>query len=109
MFPPRVPTFELYAGDDFSQTLRFTENGSPKNLSAWTDWKAQWRAGDVIQNFDVDDSQAGDGLIALSLDGAQTREMEPAGVWDVQANLDGIVKTWAAGSTIWRIDVTGRP
>ena len=109
MFPPRVPTFEVYAGDDFSETIRFQEQGASVDLSEWSDWQAEWRGGELQESFTVDATQARSGLIALSLTPDQTRVMQPAGTWDLQATRPGEVKTWAAGSTLWRIDVTGRP
>lgn len=109
VFPPRVPALELYAGDSFQETVRFRDQGAPVDLSAWTDWKAEWRSGDRIEVFGVDTTQLASGFVTLMLEPSQTRGMEPAGTWDLQAVRGSEVRTWCAGSTTWRIDVTGRP
>ena len=43
-FPPQVPTWEVYAGDDAAYTLTFTKERSPASLSVFTGFEACWRA-----------------------------------------------------------------
>ena len=41
-FPPQVPTWEVYAGDDAAYTLTFTKERSPASLSVFTGFEACW-------------------------------------------------------------------
>lgn len=109
MFPPSIPVLELYAGDDFTVTLRFREAGEPADLTGWSGWAAEWRDSRGQESFSVDSSRALEGLITLTLTAAQTRAMSRHGEWDLEAVKDGLTRTWVAGTTTWRDDVTGRP
>ena len=108
MFPPNMPAMELYAGDDFTETLRFREAGEPVDLTGWSGWEAEWRARGKHETFTVDASREDEGLITLTLTAAQTRVMRGHGSWDLQAMKGGLTRTWVSGVTVWREDVTGR-
>lgn len=107
MFPTSLPSaLRLYAGDDFSVTLRFMEAGVPTDLSGWLDWRADWRSYSKTGAFTVDESRLSEGIITLTLTGEQTRAMSESGSWDLQARRDGITRTWVRASTSWNEDVT---
>lgn len=107
MFPTKLASpLRLYAGDDFTVTLRFAEAGAPVDLSVWTDWAADWQGTGERVSFTVDTDRATEGLITLSLSGAQTRVMIGHGVWDLQAKNGDITRTWARGTTEFTEDVT---
>jgi hypothetical protein len=110
-FPTDVGTLRVYAGDTFSQTFVFKEGTAVIDFDAegWTDWAAEYR---VTRNaatsitFAVDDSEADEGRITISLTPDQTNEITKAGVFDLQATQNGTVKTWLQGSIAWSKDVT---
>lgn len=111
MGPGIVPPDAVYAGDDWSRTFTFTQNGSPVDLvsAGWSGWQAQWRpsAGSTVdQQMTVDATNAATGVIVLSLSGVQTEAMGGPGVWDVQADVNGLTVTPLAGSFTWTQDVT---
>ena len=109
--PATLPTVSLYAGTPYKRTLTFLRNGVPRDLVAegWTDWRIQWRRTRTSEEFieaTVDASNAANGVIVFKFSGAQTRAMNVAGVWDMQAHQDGESYTWWTGTTAWLNDVT---
>ncbi len=108
---PATVDFELYRGDDFYYQFVFTNNQDPPiplNLSEYT-FKAEIRDrpeyGKIIYaTFDIDTTDASDGIIVLNLSAAATRI--PPGYWDLQVSLDGNKKTWIKGAVRPSGDVT---
>ncbi|MCI7305507.1 MULTISPECIES: hypothetical protein [Trueperella] len=117
-FPPRLPDWEVYAGDDATLTLEYKTDDTPLDLSAWGNWRATWRptlpGGSVDETaqpvaLTVDASKAKQGLVAVTIpaglsavDGGKVRE----GAWDLQATNAGGVRTWARGIVRWMGDIT---
>ena len=113
MKPALVPiAVEIYAGDDvtFPAFVIKDINGSPIDLSAYTNWEASWRkrANDSSPlSLTVVTDEANVGRIKLSANAATTRAMGASGVWDVQAiSTTGATQTFLYGTTRWREDVT---
>lgn len=110
-FPPQVPTWEVYAGDDAAYTLTFTKEHAPASLSMFTGFEACWRA-DAASDpvaLEVDATGADQGVIVVripaalcAVDGGQVRE----GAWDLQARIDGRTLTLVRGRTSWKADIT---
>lgn len=107
MFPSRIPvTWQLYAGDDSSITLTFTNNRLPMSLPA-TGWKSQWRRDRDASQFveiEVDTSAASLGRITLRLTGEQTRTLLGKGVYDLEQTDES--RTYIQGITSCVKDVT---
>lgn len=111
-YPVSVPLIKIYSGDSFSQSYLF-QSGDPLTpidfvAEGWDNWKSQWRpipGSTEYVDFVVDDSEAADGRIILTADGAATSAMGN-GFLDLQASKDGQVRTWFTGQIIWREDVT---
>ncbi len=117
-FPPALPIWDVYAGDDQTLSLAITHDGHSADLGAWTGWRATFRptlpgATTIDENaqpvpLGVDESGKSGGLIVITIPaslcavGGQIRD----GVWDVQASNAGRVKTWARGQIRWMGDVT---
>ncbi|GAA1915347.1 hypothetical protein GCM10009775_04790 [Microbacterium aoyamense] len=107
--PNYATPVEVYAGDGWAQTFRFKSNETtPEDLSAWIDWKSQWRAGTRTVDLAVDTSHAVAGEITVRATGAQTREMGGDGIADIQAveTVDDDPRTFVRFRTAWRNDVT---
>jgi hypothetical protein len=109
----QVPTVAIYAGDSALwpvYTLKTPDN-APRDLAAegWTGWSAQWRATEDAANavqLTVDASRANEGIILLAASPAQTATMGGPGVFDVQSERNGEVKTWLRGKTKYTKDIT---
>lgn len=113
MKPALVPiAVEIYAGDDvtFPAFVIKDINGSPIDLSSYTDWEASWRkrSNDPTElALTVLSDETNVGRIKISVDAATTRAMGASGVWDVQAtSATGGTQTFLYGTTRWREDVT---
>lgn len=114
--PVTVDTVEVYAGDtvDWPTYTLKTSDGTIRNLVAegWTNWAAQWRptpdaTSDVV--LDLDESRLSEGIIRITASAVDTRAMQANGVWDIQAERNGEVKTFLRGKTKWVQDVTRSP
>lgn len=112
MSEPATRDLVLYRGDDYAHQITFQDDSDPPqvfDLTGYT-FKAQIRDrsenGTVVYaEFDIDDSQASDGIIVLHLNAAATRIPSP-GYWDLEVN-DGIgTQTWLKGSVKVSGDVT---
>jgi hypothetical protein len=111
--PVTVDTVEVYAGDTITwptYTLK-TSNGVARDLVAegWTDWAVQWRATPESPSevtLDFDGSRLAEGILLVSASPLNTRNMQSAGVWDIQAERNGEVRTFLRGKTKWVQDVT---
>lgn len=109
MLPPSVPDWQIYAGDDQSIRLDFTDsNDAPIDLSGVTGWSAQVRRAPYSNDFvslTIDTSAVAGGTVFLSLDAATTAEMQ-SGAWDLQGVQDGQTKTFCRGNICVTKDVT---
>lgn len=112
MTPAEVPAVPVYAGDTCvfpSYTFRAGSTALDLVDEGWTDWTATWRrraSSEESIPLTVDLSQAAAGTISISASAAQTRAMGDAGVWDLQAERPGEVRTFLRGSTLWLLDVS---
>ena len=111
MYPTEVPPISVYAGDftDFNSYTMKDSEGVPEDLSAYTDWRAQWRQTATAANaldLDVDTSQVAIGKFVVSAPDDITEQMDRDGVWDVQAVLNQKTRTFVYGKTTFRQDVT---
>lgn len=112
--PVTVDPVEVYAGDTVTwptYTFKMSDKVTPRNLAAegWTNWTVQWRPtpdspSEVTLNFDG--SRLSEGIILISASPLNTRLMKSNGVWDIQAERNGQVKTFLRGKTKWVQDVT---
>lgn len=110
-FPPQLPVWEVYAGDDAAYTLTFTKEQAPASLSVFTGFQATWRA-DAASDpvaLEVDSTGADHGVIVVripaalsAVEGGKVRE----GAWDLQAHTQGRTLTLVRGRTIWKADIT---
>lgn len=100
----------VYAGDSLAfPVFSLVEDGAPIDLSGWTNWQAAWSGGDNLVTLSVDDSRLAEGKIIIYADASVTRGMRCAGRWDVQAENNGVVRTWLTGTTEWTDDIAGKP
>jgi hypothetical protein len=108
--PVRVPAIRIYAGDTVVfPAYRFRDGtGALIDLSQWT-ITASWRrthSASVAIPLDVDDTDAATGMIRVTASADATETMRAKGVWDLQAEYNGIVKTLVYGVTEYILDVT---
>jgi len=111
-FPIEVPETPVYQGDSLtmSYVLKDGDPATPIDLveDGWTGWVAQWRpfpASPEFEEFGIDVSGASTGHVVLSLTPTQTASLRN-GVWDLQAERSGEVRTWLRGELIFSKDVT---
>lgn len=111
-FPITVPKTPIYRGDSLvlSYVLKEGDPAAVIDLVAagWTSWRAQWRpfvSSDSFVEMTVDTSLANVGRITISASAAQTQNMG-GGVWDLQAERPGEVRTWLRSAVIFTKDVT---
>jgi hypothetical protein len=100
---PQRLDLRLYAGDGAILNLRFVQDGEPIPMNDGEltgEIRTNRTDAEPIAVWAVDDSQAQQGVIVLSLTGAQTRELQIMfegvqlgtgwkGVWDVQWKQTG--------------------
>lgn len=108
--PVRVTeALTVYAGDDFEKYLLLQDpSGMPLDLSTWKGIKGQWRPTATSTEyvpFKIYIDRAKCGLLKLALSAKATRAMR-SGVWDIQGEHDGKVKTLLYGRLEWSQDVT---
>ena len=109
--PEYTTPVEVYAGDSLSfPGLVFRRDGVGRDLEdeGWTNWRAVWkkpRNSDRVE-LTVDASEADVGRILIFASEEVTREMGTSGLWDLQAELNGQVRTFIRGTTSYREDVT---
>ena len=122
-FTPETQDLKFYGGDGVELTINVADGASMANLSGTI--AAQIRASrvnpTVLASFAVDQTDAADGVVYLSLTGAQTAALhgtDPtkpverfSGVWDVQwAPTTGRSPiTLVQGSVESSLDVTRLP
>jgi hypothetical protein len=99
-----------YRGDSYALRLTFeTPAGEVMPMPA-EGWSAQVRkdlepSRGTQAEFTVDASQATTGVVEISLTPAQTAVLE-AGVWDIQCDDAGTVRTYLRGSVKFEGNVT---
>lgn len=111
MGTPATLDISIYRGDDYVHQFTFMDNEdppAPKDLTAYT-FKAQIRDrpenGQILYaEFDIDTSQAEDGIIILSLPASVTT-FSP-GYWDLETDDGDNVQTWLKGTVNVSGDVT---
>jgi hypothetical protein len=108
-----VPVVTVYGGDTVHwPSYTFTdssENVRNLDIEGWTNWTAQWRASVTAHDalsLTVDASEASEGIIRLLASSDVTEAMNASGVWDLQSENNGIVRTWIRGATKYTRDVT---
>jgi len=112
-WPTTVPIIQVYAGDTYEQEYVFKNatTGDPIDLDAegWDNWAAQYRHEryDVSSySFDVDATQADEGVIIVSMDKETTKKLETNGVWDLQATNGATLRTFIMSKVQVLKDVT---
>lgn len=98
----------VYRGDTLVSPV-FTvkhPDGSPMDLSSWTNWKAAIRTSCRVVPLVVDTSGIAQGRIFFTISPSETRTIDADGVWDIQASNGGTVRTWLRGKTKVENDVT---
>lgn len=111
MSRPATLHLEMYRGDDYVHQLMFTNNASPPAALDVSDYTFSAQIRDrpekgtvLLATFDIDTTDAEDGIIVLSLPPAATR-IDP-GYWDLEVKADGSPTTWLAGEVKMSGDVT---
>lgn len=101
-FPVTVPDIQIYAGDTYTQSYTFKDSaGDPIDLDAagWHSWKAQYRDerySTEYYEFQVDHSDAENGVIVVSMTADITSKLIENGYWDLHAKHSSTVKTFIA-------------
>lgn len=109
-FPAAVPDpIEVYGGETLAFDVEVSAAAdTPFDLTGWT-VTAQWRqrrGAPEAHSFTIALTDADAGHVSLSLPSSVTSTMTGAGVWDVRAEKDGVVKYLAQGTTKWVRAVT---
>ncbi|MBF4549222.1 hypothetical protein [Pseudoclavibacter sp. VKM Ac-2888] len=108
-------TVTLLAGDrvDPISIPVTTSEGTAVDLSEWTDWRCWWKAGTKVVAAQVGTERLAEGVLEITLTGAQTRELLGAaesvtGSYDAEATRtdDTEPTTWIEGKFRIRDDVT---
>lgn len=94
---PQILDLVLYSGDGSRFRLVITDvNNQPVPITGTIEAQIRTKrglAGDPSAEFDVDMTQAADGVAILSLTGTQTQALAPTrkfvGVWDVEWTPEG--------------------
>lgn len=99
----------VYAGDDtVIGQFRILPGGEVEDLSEglwWSEWRTSTSSADAL-TLEVDTTDADTGVFVIRATAEQTRDMDRSGVWDLQRDLDGVITTWLAGTTVYARDVT---
>lgn len=112
---PGKADLALYRGDTRVWTVTFTDDDgtTPLDLSGRT-WVAEIRTDlartdPVVATITVDDADAADGTLTLTLPADEAANLGPLVdgkatlFWDLQSDDSGVVQTWLAG----KVKVTG--
>jgi hypothetical protein len=110
---PVALDLKLYAGDGFALQFAFVDKSTGEPWPADGEWAAQVRApitnDDPLVAFTIDQSQALDGKVTISLTGDEVRSLlgvDEAG-WDLQQTAPGAqARTWYRGKVTVTQDVT---
>lgn len=112
------PTLDVsfYAGDGFEFTLSCSDGaGNPIDLTGtlMAQIKIARTDSDIVTTFAINNSQAAQGKLVLSLTGQQTQGLVPlgkskfAGVWDLQwTPASSFTRTIVQGNVGCTVDVT---
>jgi hypothetical protein len=105
---PEVLDLEFVRGDEFSRRFHFTESSVDLDVSAWvmTAQVREFAEADNPTDFTVDDSDAVNGNVDITLSEAQTALLPEENEWDFQFVIDGYTITLFAGSCNVKRDVT---
>lgn len=112
-YPVQYEITHVRAGDDWRRTLVFKQNGEPYRLDdeGWVDWLGTWRSAagpDISIPVTIDASEANDGILTVSLTGAQVASMTRSGWWSLQSRnpTKGIEfgRTWLIQPMAWHPD-----
>jgi hypothetical protein len=99
----------IVRGDNWTQSFNVKDDaGDPFDLSAWSDWTAQWRSSfDDEVAYDLQVVSGGvTGVLTIAAPPADTVFMGNANGWvDIQA-ADPEVRTFVQARTHYRKDVT---
>jgi hypothetical protein len=109
-FEPAVIPLSVIMGDTETVTFRFVDDDGPIDVSGRT-YAAQIKVSssdeDPLATFNVDMSDAADGVVVCSLSATTTTGLSPLnGVWDCQETNGTIVTTLAGGPVRVRRSVT---
>lgn len=110
MAKPAPRNLTVYRGDKYTHRIVFSNAGNPLPVDAYTfsaqiRGKAEKDTNEPLAEFNIDTTDAADGIIVLSLDAEDTQDIvKSKGFWDLQ--VDPIEKTWLAGSVTFMGDVT---
>jgi len=111
-FPATSPVVQIYAGDTYTQTYLFKDSaGDPIDLvdEGWEDWKAQYRTSRpaiTAYDFTVNDTDADQGILVVSMSKEDTAKLVYEGVWDLQAVRGAELKTFITSVVEVEKDVT---
>ena len=109
--PVMLNPWNVYAGDYCALEIFLKTGDSPTDISGYTNFRSQWRkswSDTVSVDLEVSlERDASSVVIAIpgelsAVDGGVVR----SGVWDLQAENDGVVRTFVRGKVFWRGDVT---
>ena len=106
---PKSLDFSLYAGDAFTVSFVFTDQATGEPFPLTGTWQAQIRdKGVEVDEFMVDSTDQANGIIGLSLTGAQTTALASLGtpLWDLQQSFTGGPRTWYRGAINLTGDIT---
>lgn len=103
----------IYSGDAWLFTCVFTRPDAllPIDLpeEGWSNWRAQWRPyakSSTYIDLIVDETQAANGRITLSMSQEDTASIDTNGVFDLEAVQEGLIRTWVRGDVLFKKDVT---
>lgn len=108
----QIPTpldIHFVQGDSLSRTLHFTQDGSDVDVSDWEITSQIRRRANSTSfiSFDVDMTQASDGLVTISIAPEDAALLANSCVWDLQRILpSGDVRTLLAGAVTADREVT---
>lgn len=111
-YPITVKPKKVIGGDYVvlaSVQFKKKEPLEPVDLSEWINWRAHWRPTRESSEFlvlEVFTDRLNEGYITVVASEELTSEMKRAGVWDVEAELEGHPRTWLYGETGWSKGVT---
>lgn len=111
MAAPASFSLRLYEGDDYELRVTFQEtaDGVPIDKSAST-FAAHIRtvadSEEPLAEFTVDDTEADEGVILLTLPGDEVIRRLNGARWDLQETADGHVSTKLRGPVSVREDIT---
>ena len=109
--PVMLEAWNVYAGDYCALEIFLKTGDSPTDISGYTNFRSQWRKSwsdvDPVElDVSVDEDTSS---IVIAIPGelsAVNGGLIRSGVWDLQAENDGVTRTFVRGKVFWRGDVT---